>query len=289
MTLTNRKNLPNILLDVIKNDSYDGVGFTATTIINNPHLYYLRLKHKDDVVEDVLDHFHTLLGKAVHYVFEKAGSSYLTEVRFKTTIEDKRLIKPVEISAQIDVFDVTNKILTDLKIVTKAKTGVSEEYEAQLNIQKYIMERNGFTVNQMELLHIYRDWYKKDKYDSMLPQDPIARKPVPMWTRTQVEEYIVTRLLLFQNYDGTPCTEKERWTKPTVYAVKTPTANRSRKNFTNFDEAQMALKPGEIVETRPGGDPRCQEYCSLNNFCSFYINKYLAKMPQEKKESEETW
>ena len=283
MVLTNKHNLPPVMEDVIKNDGYDGTGLTVTTLLNPPHIYFLKQRHRNDVIEDVMDHFHTLMGKSVHYLFEKAGGRYLSEIRFKTTINDPRLKQPMEISGQIDNYEPSTGILTDMKVVSKHKHEVSITYEAQVNMQKYLMEDNGIYPNQLQLLHIYRDWQKRDKFDHKLPDTPIAKKNIPIWTREATHEFIVSRLLLFQNYNGEHCSEEDRWAKKTQYAVKKPTADRSRKNFDSYAEAQMNLKPGEVIETRLGGDPRCQDYCSLNNFCPFYIQKYLVKMPEEGK------
>ena len=72
MVLTNKHNLPPVMEDVIKNDGYDGTGLTVTTLLNPPHIYFLKQRHRNDVIEDVMDHFHTLMGKSVHYLFEKA-------------------------------------------------------------------------------------------------------------------------------------------------------------------------------------------------------------------------
>jgi hypothetical protein len=147
-------------------------------------------------------------------------------------------------------------------------------------MQKYLMEDNGIHPTQLQLLHIYRDWHKRDRFDHKLPDHPIAKKHVPIWTREATHEFIVQKLLLFQNYNGEHCSFDERWAKETMYAAKKPTADRARKLFTSEKECLDNLKPGEVMETRLGGDTRCQDYCSLNNHCNFYIKKYLAKMPE---------
>jgi len=285
MEITNLTNLPRVLVDVIKNDEYSGHGkLTATTIINHPHLFALKNKHYDEITTDVSSHYHTLLGKSVHYVFEKAGPDFMTEQRFKAIISHPDLHGDVEISAQIDIFELPIKEVTDVKVTTKYKNKLSFEHEAQLNIQAFCMAYNGIKVNSLQLLHIYRDWQKRDKFDHMMPKYPMAKISVPLWSHDQQLDYIVKRLKMFQQYNGEHCDEESRWAKPDVYAVMKPGSTRSRKNFPTKNEAQLNLKAGEIIEHRPGGDIRCQEYCDVNTFCPYYIKKYLCPSLENKGE-----
>ena len=53
MVLTNKHNLPPVMEDVIKNDGYDGTGLTVTTLLNPPHIYFLKQRHRNNVIEDV--------------------------------------------------------------------------------------------------------------------------------------------------------------------------------------------------------------------------------------------
>ena len=278
MEVTNILGLPDVLVDIIKNDSYGGKGkLTATTLIDHPHLFALKNQNESKIKVDVVDQFHTLLGKSVHYLFEKAGHSYITEQRFFTTIKDPRLQKEYEISAQIDIFKMATKKLTDIKVITKYRNGLKFEYEAQLNIQVYCMQNNNIPVDSAELLHIYRDWHKKDKYDHQLPSYPINSVQVPIWDRQRTHDFIVERLLEFEKYDGGHCDPESRWARPDVYALMKPGATRSRKNCATEQEAYANQKPGEIIDFRPGIDARCADYCDVNVFCPYYIKKYLIK------------
>lgn len=278
MKITNFLQLPSVLVNVIENDGYTGHGkLTATTIISHPHIFALKNKYNEDITTDVVDHFHTLMGKAIHYIFEKAGEEYITEKRYFATIESPRLKKKYEISAQIDIMEIRTRKLTDIKVTSKFGNKAKPEHIAQMNIQDYVMYQNGIEVDSMELLHIYRDWQKKDKYEHMMPDYPMAKILVPKWSTKQQYDYIVDRLVEFENYAGEPCDAETRWAKPDQWALMKPGGSRSRKNCSSEQEAQMNLKAGEIIEYRPGSDVRCQEYCDVNKFCSYYIEKYLCK------------
>ena len=88
---------------------------------------------------------------------------------------------------------------------------------------------------------------------------------------------------LLKSYQNIPdgqlpiCTEKERWRKDTAYAVIKKGGKRAIKLFDNeIDASIYANKNNAEVEVRYGEDTRCLGYCPVNQFCSYYKEKYNA-------------
>jgi hypothetical protein len=81
-----------------------------------------------------------------------------------------------------------------------------------------------------------------------------------------------------------PCTAKERWEKPSKYAVKKEGNKRAYKLLDTLEEAEkIAGDKGKEygVEKRPGESTRCLDYCSVCEHCNFYRDNVAAAEDQE--------
>lgn len=88
--------------------------------------------------------------------------------------------------------------------------------------------------------------------------------------------------------DIPPCAAKERWEKPSTYAVKKEGNKRATKVLDTFEEAEkIAGDKGKdfIVEVRPGESTRCMDYCSCCEFCNFYRDKVNVAITAEEQEA----
>ncbi len=73
MQLTNKKGLPQTIVDAIKNDGYSYSGnISVSGLFDSVQIRQLRRQHKDEIVVDVSDMVFALLGQAVHAVLERA-------------------------------------------------------------------------------------------------------------------------------------------------------------------------------------------------------------------------
>lgn len=100
--------------------------------------------------------------------------------------------------------------------------------------------------------------------------------------KTKIAEYKQYKDLA--DDDIPPCTPKERWDKPTTYAVMKPGNKRATRVMDTADEAEklaVDLGKGCYVETRTGESVRCAEYCSCCDFCDFYRNNVATAEEQE--------
>ncbi len=180
------------------------------------------------------------------------------------------------LSGQFDRLHIPSGTLSDWKTtsVWSIQEGVKWEWEAQLNILRYLCQAHGYPVKKLEVVAILRDWSSNQAKGEHYPPLPVVTLPVKMWSEHDTYDYIQERIKLHQAAwvsDQPPqCTEQERWRRPTQYAVKKPGAARALRVFADHREAQ-ALRdktPGAILEVRGGENVRCERFCAVAPFCN---------------------
>jgi len=289
MKITNHFKIPKAIADSIKQtqEEYDNQGsnLSASSVTTPPRIYWLTKRHADEIEQDVVDLIYSFLGSATHYMAEKSGT------KDKGTIVETRYFKEILgwlFSAQVDNYEIKRKILSDFKItsVYSVLGKVKEEWIAQMNTQKYLMEESGHEVEKLQIIAVIRDWSKiqaKTKPD--YPKHQVKLIPIELWSREKTEEFLKKRISLLQFYENTPdnelpiCSESERWRDPPSFAVmKNKSAKRATKLFDNPIEASLfAKQKGGYVEIREAVDKRCIDYCNCNKFCSYYQEHYGEK------------
>ena len=72
---TNRAELPQAIVDAVKNDSYSKgeADISVTELLLLPRLAALREKHANEIVEDESDRIWSLFGQAMHTVLERVN------------------------------------------------------------------------------------------------------------------------------------------------------------------------------------------------------------------------
>jgi hypothetical protein len=75
------------------------------------------------------------------------------------------------------------------------------------------------------------------------------------------------------------CTAKERWRKEDSYALMLDNRKTAKRVLPTREEMDKYMKENKYVEGqgckvvfRAGEDVRCQHYCSVNQFCSHFMN-----------------
>lgn len=263
---------------------------STTQLIDEPYIRLLNREFSESIEIDVVDMLWGLDGTSLHYILEMSGSEYITELRLQVQLGDW-LIK-----GKIDLFDIgLTRILYDYK-KTSVGTDIynpegKEEWTAQANVNKFLMESNGIEVLGLTNILLFRDWKKTDylkKQNRGYPREKVKIVHLPVWTQEQTIKYIESRIELHNRTEqmwklGTSihCSEKGRWKDPTVYAVKKTAADGraiSGGLCDTLDEAigvnNEKLKGKGIIETREGTDKRCLDYCWLTKYCDYYKKKY---------------
>ena len=286
VAITNNKGFPLALVKAVENDSYSKgrADRSVTGLLAPPRQAALKEVYGDKITEDVSERTFALYGQLVHLLLERSGEqdrNALTEERMFTEVEGWT------ISGQTDTITLTEDdgwVVSDFKFVTsfKFKRNYSgelvmpAEYEQQLNMYGHLLRENGFKVDGLKIVAIYRDWSKMEaKRDKNYPQLGAETHDVKLWSEEDAREFMAERVRLHQaaENDLPECDEEERWAKPDKYALM-PNANsvRARKLFDTEVAAvtwayENKIKEGWVVDHRPGVNTRCENYCLVSEYC----------------------
>ena len=231
---------------------------------------------------DVSEMIWMLLGTALHVVAERSViDGHTNEERLFLTIDDIILSGAIDLQRN----DHDGTVITDYKF-TSAWSLMNDkpEWIQQQNIYRYIYEKVKKTpVKGLQICAFIRDFSRrKAQADASYPQATIQIVEIPMWTMSQTEEFIKTRIDLHReskvNADWDEelplCSEEERWMRDTTYAVKKEGRKTAIRVFDTDVEAQellatMTAKDKAFVEVRKGEAVRCTgNYCGVSKWCS---------------------
>jgi hypothetical protein len=286
MKVTNRGNLPAHLASVIegawRNDAYDGPRgdriITVTQLIAPAQKFQLERQHEADLEIDVLDMIPMLRGSALHHLLDRAGQNV------PTLIPERRLSVMHDgwtISGKSDVF-LTN----DFKIIDYKDSSVwsyiytKPEWEYQLNVYAWLATRNGMTVKGLEVDLFCGDWRRSEaRKNPDYPERAVAI-PIKLWTTEEQTAYVDQRLKLHRS-TLPPCSPEERWAKADSWALKKDGNKKARALYGTELDAKRELRPGEIIEYRPGESTRCASYCMARPFCAQAAKDPTLNQPED--------
>ncbi len=271
MHLTNTYNLPDAILQAVKNDPYKGGGdISVTKLIDSPQRRQLISKFKASIVEDVSDRVWALLGQAVHTILERANKSDIVEERLYAEVNGWQL------SGQFDRIDLHGTTLDDYKVTGayKVMAGDVADWTWQLNILRWLAIQNGYKVDGLRIVAILRDWKKSEsKRKANYPIAPIVSIDIEVLPDDVIYQYICQRVSLHQKASAGEkvlCTDDERWYEGTKWALMKKGGKRAIRVYENKDDIESPVADGLFIEERKGGYKRCAEYCEVAPFCSQY-------------------
>jgi hypothetical protein len=273
MKFTNESNLPDHITAVLQgaylNDAYDGPRgdktITVTQLIGPAQKLVLEKRHEKDLEMDVIDTIPALLGQALHHILERAGNvapAHVPERRL-SAVHDGWII-----SGKADLYETASHTLVDYKN-SSVWTYVfgKPEWVQQLNVYRWLLERNGHQPKGLAVVLFCGDWRRGEARKNPDYPARVVNIQIPMWTMDEATAFIDKRLALHRAaQDGKipPCSEEERWSKPTKYAIM----RTGRKTAVSLHDAKPECPPGHYIETRAGESVRCKDYCNAAPFCA---------------------
>lgn len=281
MRLTNNLNLPLAIFHAVSNDTYTkaSADFSVTELLNPPQISYLHSTHEELIEVDVSDEIFKLLGSATHAILEQAGAALTSVLKEVILIEEVEVdgVK-LKIKGQIDSFALAEGKLQDFKVTTvwkfKADEALPQDWFWQQNIYAWMLRKRGLDVRSSEIVGILRDWSKMETLrNENYPKHQVAVASVELLGDVEVEAFLASRIsehLAARSGNPRPCTDEERWMRPTKWAVLKDGAMKAAAVFDTEIEARadMARRKGSYsVQHRPGIAVRCQSYCAVNKFC----------------------
>lgn len=305
MRITNELVLPEPLRIAVQADDYSKgeCDFSTTELISPPRIAVLKRQWQEHLSEDVSDRIFALLGKSIHSILQHsaAGKRYLVEKRFIAEHDGYR------IGGQIDLFDIKTSTLQDWKITSRHSTNEAKlkypwstlrmapegkGWVEQANINAYLMLRNGWRVDAIQYVAIYRDWSKMEaQRKNDYPSRQVEVLTIPKWPLGVAEAYLSERIKLhLEARKNLPmCSSEERWEKPPTWAVTKKGNKRAYRLMPTETEANelaaslsMDGRTKTIYEVQPrdGENTRCLYYCPVSGFCSFGREQLQHKQEQ---------
>lgn len=282
MKLTNKFNLPDTFINVIKRPQYSrgNSEISVTEILSPPQLVLLRRQYADDIEQDASDMVWSLFGSAVHNILEHGKDSHhIVEERLFTTFEGWSISGAIDLQEMVD----GKVLIADYKVTSAwAVQQEKQEWIDQLNLYAWLVERvKGEKVAGLQIIGIVRDWSRREAaIKDTYPQSPIVTLDIPLWTPEDRETFVKQRLTLhneanFAAVSGLmpECTSEEMWEKKTTYAVMKEGGKRAKKVFEIKEDAAAFAgqqKDPHYIETREGGRTRCDSFCQVAPFCKQY-------------------
>ena len=285
---TNDQNLPEPVFKALSEDTYSrGVSNSSvTTLIDSPQVKVLTRQHADDIKEDVADRVWAVLGTAVHNIFEPhADGNYRAEERLKTEVNGWKISGAIDIQKTEDDGSVT---ILDYKCTSVWSVIFGKKsWAQQLNMYAFLVRKDkGLTVSGLKIVAILRDWKQSEAFKSDYPKSPIIEIPIELWTPEEQDAYVLKRVEAHQQAEHDymngdtikPCTDEERWLRPSKWAIKKKGRKRALKLHDTEREAQDhidSLGAGHEIEYRKGEAVRCMKYCPVAAFCPQFQRDFL--------------
>jgi len=288
MIITNNTNLPEPVFQALTRSDYSRgkSNRSVTQLIDSPRVRILRKEHDADITEDASDMVWSVLGTAVHKMFEDTDvDGHLAEERLYAEFENWVISGAIDVQRResdgsIAILDYK---CTSVWSVIHGKP----EWELQLNFYAWLVtESKDEVVSDIKVCAVLRDWQrKKADMDSSYPQAPIVLIDIPVWDHWRQDAYVKDRVRLhqaaeFERLTGGKlplCSDAERWRKPPVFARKKQGYKRAIKLYDTLEEAQSACGSGEEVEVRQGSYVRCEgNWCRVAEFCDQWRDENAA-------------
>ena len=273
MRILNPHNLPEVLVRAVTGD-YDRTPkenrMSVTDLINPPMMRHFKLKHWDELVENVDDLAWSLFGKAFHdlmdrYAPDPAQSEYKLEY----------YVEPYTLVGQPDVH--SGGVLDDYKVTSCYSfiLGDQKSWENQLNVYAWLLGKHNIPINRIRIIAILRDWQKQKAIQPDYPNSPFHVVEVPLWTEERAAEYIKERIRMHQEL--LECTPEDKWQKETTWAVVKPGAHRATRVLETKEQAIEFINKSTpathrdalYIEERPGEKSRCKFYCPARKVCVY--------------------
>jgi hypothetical protein len=281
MKITNHFDIPQPLYQLALKDGYSKgkSDYSVTEIISPPRIQCLRRQYWDQMEQDASESLWALLGTALHSVAERSQvENHTSEERLFVDLDGIVLSGAIDLQHEKDgAIEITDYKFTSVYSLKITKP----EWEQQQNIYAWLVQKvKGKPVSGIRICAILRDWTRREADNSpMYPQAPIQIVDIPLWDFAKTEQFVRERVEAHRQAKVShdwgeslpPCTDEDRWMRPTLYAVKKEGGKRALRIFEIKEDAEALAKetPKGIVEERPGEAVRCTgNYCGVAKWCS---------------------
>lgn len=280
MKYTNKYNLPESIFTALCGNDYNnqGTDYSVTTLLKAPRIVQLERRYWDECEQDVTDRLSSFAGSGIHgrlEYFLRKDKTFIVEHRVFTEVMGRK------VSGQADVFKKGK--LSDFKTTSVWSVinhdSKMQDWEAQLNIYRYLFSLDSIVVNELEIIAWCMDWERsKAMRERNYPPQRVVTLPVTCWDLKYTAQFVQDRVALHiaaESCDDSSlplCSAKDTWESSTRYAVMQPGKDRATRVLDTEQDAvqyidERRLKDATVV-CRPGRRVRCEDYCMVNRWCS---------------------
>ena len=281
MTITNRLDLPDAIVKACSTEQHNRPNtVSATTLLKGAKEIILTRRHWDELTDDVSDRIWALFGTAVHSMLEHETPDTFSEEYLSLKIGGYKL------TGRIDCYDMKRGIVHDYKTASVWKIAMHDfdDWKKQGLIYTHLLRENGFPVTEVKFTALLKDFSKsKARFDASYPQSPVyvySFKPtahdmewIDGFIKDKIAEIIFNESL--PDDEISECTKAERWATDDKYAIMKKGNKKASKVCDSLEQAESYVSANadkdklEIVK-REAESKKCNEYCAVKNFCSFY-------------------
>jgi hypothetical protein len=280
MIITNKLGLPKAFEEMAREEHLSvPKRYSATSLLKGIREAILEKRHANEIEQDVSDMIWLLFGKAVHSILENQQEEGHEIKETKLTVE----FGEYTLSGIFDLYSEKEKKITDYKTcsVWKLIFGDFTDWKRQLLIYAYMMRKIGFEVNSGEIVALIKDHSKRDaKIKVEYPKLPVQVikfdfteedfAGIEVWLSDSFHE--IRRCENLSDDELPLCTPEERYNSGDKYAVMKTGRKTALRVLDTREEAEQWMKTGggDYIDTRPGEDKKCLDYCAACEFCSHY-------------------
>ena len=280
MIITNKLRLPQQLVNMAKRDyKFEPNEYRVTQLLKGIRETILERRHYHEIEQDVSDMIWLLFGTAVHSIIEhhKEADHEFKEERIKIRIGNYIL------SGKFDLYNAETKTITDYKTcsIWKVVNGDYEDWRRQLLIYAYMLQSIGFPVEKAEIIALMKDHSKSQaKRKSDYPEQPVRKITFTFTEKdfAEIESWLHQRFEEIAKAEKLPddelplCTPEERFNSGDKFAVMRKGRKTALRVLDSYEKAEewMEYNGGDYIEVRKGEDKKCQDYCSVCEFCNYY-------------------
>jgi hypothetical protein len=279
MKITNKLNLPETLKRFIDPEPHNKPGeFSATTLLKGNKEILLTQRHFDEIEIDIADMIFAIFGSAVHYLLEHEEPETFVEEKVTNSVMG------YTITGKMDLYNMATGHIDDYKTAAIWKFIYKdfEDWKKQGLIYGWLLRKNGLPAESVRFIGFLKDHSKrKARYDAGYPQKPVELYEFNITDSDidEIENYICEKVYSLHADQGKlddeiePCTAKERWQKPSKWALMKDGNKKAIKLYDSQDEAESAMAEkgnNYYVQERPEENIKCLDYCACKHFCNFY-------------------
>ena len=281
MIITNKFNLPSAFVNLAEDDhEFKEKEYSVTTLLQPIREIMLKRRFYNEIEEDVSDRIWAIFGTAIHKVLESADKTGNAEIDLRWEI-----VKGYYLTGRCDLYNEETFTIEDYKTcsVYKILQKDFEDWRKQGLMYAWLSRKLGKYVGKLRFHALMKDWSSKDyrhRGEKWYPEHPI-------WTwqyeitendMIEIEKFIRDKfdeIIKYESMKDLPlCTNSERWNAGNKYAIKKIGQKKAIKIYDSVEEAELNVCEGLEIETRPGEDKKCLDYCRVCKFCDYWKEKY---------------